>query len=119
LNPAILAQAVNTGNLTVVQSLAALDPASVASVNRDFALAQKFAGQVAQTVIQTTPLPAQITREEAMLTELRALKKAVQDRATTVEIDIDGKKFATAVAREVRDALDEIMVRNGKKKLGT
>jgi hypothetical protein len=114
LDPRIVAQAVGTGNLGVVQALAALDPASVSSVNRDFALAQKFAAQVGQTVLSTTPLPAQIAREEAMLTELRALKDALKNHKTVVDLEINGKKFAHAVARDIRDELDAMLSRRGE-----
>jgi tape measure domain-containing protein len=117
VNSKLIAQVAALGpeqGLVAAQALAAMNAAQVNQVNRDLAVAEKFASKVGATVLSTTPLPAQIRREEATLNAVRDLLGALRNHKTVVELDIDGKAFARAVARDIRQELDDMARRRGE-----
>lgn len=81
LAPAVIAAvaAAGPGNLAAAQALAGASESDLASINASSAQIAAAAKASGSTVMQTTPLPAQIKREEDTLAELRELRKAFQD----------------------------------------
>jgi len=106
LDPRIVAQAVGTGNLAVVQSLAALDPGAAGSINRDFALAQKMAAQVGATVLSTTSIPADIARVQGTLDTLKEIRDDLRNNPREIRFVIndatDPDKVVAAIRRYIK-----------------
>jgi flagellar biosynthesis/type III secretory pathway protein FliH len=117
LNPNLIAKVAALGpiqGMTAAQALGALSSAEVAQANAALAQADKIAANLAQTVLSTTPVPEQIAREEKRLTVLQEIREALKGRQTMVSIDIDGKRVAKAIARDIRDELDDMARRRGE-----
>lgn len=106
-----------TQGLVAATAIANLDPSSVASVNRDTALAVKFAAQVGTVVLSTTDLPEKIARDKDILATLKLIHLSLDKERVNVNLAgvIGDRKD---VVRWVRAELDDLLVRNGKKKLG-
>jgi hypothetical protein len=99
--PALLTALVSAGNLAGLQQLANASAADVASINSSFGQVDQFARQAGDQAVKITPLPAQIKREEQMLSELRQIRQAMRD-GTVAEVKLKGDDLVVIVERVQR-----------------
>lgn len=109
LDPRLISQVAALGptnGLTAAQAIAALNAAQVASANNSVALADKFASNVAQTVLTTTSLPQDIAREQGKLDTLKAIREDLKNNPREIRFVIndatDPDKVVAAIRRYVR-----------------
>lgn len=115
VNSNLIAQVANLGptqGLVAAQALAAMNAAEVNQVNRDLAVADKFAAKVGATVLTTTSLPTDIKRQEATLTALKDIKRELSEGKTILHVH-GSVVTEKDLVRMVRDGIRELDRRRG------